>query len=77
MNLIPDWRRAWRFFSVQAMAWATAIQVTWMSIPEAMRTTLPETIVHWVTVMLLVLGILGRVVKQPPQEADDGSAPNQ
>lgn len=77
MTLIPDIGRAWRFFSVQAMAWATAIQVTWMSIPEGMRDKIPEPLVHWATVALLVLGILGRVVKQEPKEADDGSAPNQ
>ena len=65
MQLIPNWKKAWRMFSVQAMTLATAIQATWPMVPEDMKATLPPQLVHWVSVALLVAGILGRLVTQP------------
>lgn len=64
-RLIPNWRRAHRMLSVQAMTLAGAIQATWPLIPEDMKATLPPALVHWVSVALLVVGILGRLVDQP------------
>lgn len=65
MKLIPNWKRAWRMFSVQAMALAGAIQGAWPLVPEDLKTSLPPTLVHWVSVALLLAGIAGRLVDQP------------
>lgn len=65
MNLIPNWRRAWRMFSVQSMALAAAIQGTWPLLPDDLKATLPTTLVHWVSVGLLLAGIAGRLIDQP------------
>lgn len=65
MKLIRNWRKVWRMFSVQAMAVATAVQGTWVLIPDEMKATLPEFMIQGVTMTLLVLGIVGRLVVQP------------
>lgn len=65
MKFIPNWRRSWRMFSVQAMALAAAIQGAWPSIPEDMKASIPAQWVHWITGALLVAGIVGRLVDQP------------
>ena len=64
MNLIPEWKKAHRMLSVQAMALATAIQGIWPTIPVDLKSTLPSNLVHWVSIALLVAGIFGRLVDQ-------------
>jgi hypothetical protein len=68
MRLVPDARKALTWFSVQAMALAIAIEGAWMALPADIKAEVPETWVDAVTVGLLVLGIIGRLVKQGPQE---------
>lgn len=65
MKLIPEWRKAWRMFSVQSMAVAAAIQGAWPMVPDDLKANLPQALVNWVSVALLVLGIAGRLVDQP------------
>lgn len=65
MQLIPQWRRAWRMFSVQAQALAFAILGAWQVMPEEMKATLPPGAVYWASMALLVAGIIGRLVVQP------------
>lgn len=65
MKLITNWRKAYRMVSVQAMAFAAAIQGSWVFIPEDMKASIPPTIVQWVTMGLLAFGIAGRLVDQP------------
>lgn len=64
MNLIPNWRRAWRYYSQQAMAAAVAIQATWAALPADLRDTIPAWLVTGLTIAILVLGIIGRLVDQ-------------
>ena len=64
-RLVPNWRKAWRMLSVQAMAVAGAIQAAWAVLPDDMKSTIPPTLVQWLTLGLLALGIAGRLVDQP------------
>ena len=63
-ELVPDWKRAWRWLSVQSMGLALTIQLTWASLDADMRSTIPRIVVGGLTVGLLVLGIIGRLIKQ-------------
>lgn len=67
MKLVNDAKRAWRWFSVQAMFWAAAIQGAWEIAPADLKAGMPPKLVTIVTVSLLVLGIAGRLVKQEPK----------
>lgn len=64
MKLVDNARDAWRWFSVQAMALAVAIEGAWLAIPPDLKSRIPETWVDALTMGLLVLGIFGRLVKQ-------------
>jgi hypothetical protein len=64
MTLVENARNAWRWFSVQSMVLAGAIQLAWLEIPDALRESLPVGAVQGITITLLMLGILGRVIKQ-------------
>lgn len=65
MKLIPEARRAWRMFSVQAQALALALLGTWQTIPDDLKAKLPPSLVYWVAMGLMVLGIVGRLIHQP------------
>lgn len=68
MKIIPNARRAWRWFSVQAMAAALAIEAAWANLPMDLKASIPESAVTYGTMALLALGIVGRLVQQEPQE---------
>lgn len=64
-RLIPNWRRAWKMFSVQAQALALAILGAWQVMPEDLKAAIPPGAVFWCAMGLLVAGIIGRLVDQP------------
>lgn len=68
MKLVADWKRAWKWLSVQAMVVAGSIQGAWIFIPEDMKTSIPSGVVQGCTLVLLVLGVVGRLVDQKPKE---------
>lgn len=65
MNLIPNWRRAWRMFSVQDQAAAIAAIAGWQALPDDLRAMVPQSVAVGMAIALLVLGIVGRLIDQP------------
>ena len=64
MKFVENIKDAWKWFSVQAMFWAAAVQSTWELIPSDLKSSVNPTVVYTITMSLLVLGIWGRLVKQ-------------
>lgn len=64
MQIVEDAKQAWRWFSMQAMVVALAIQGAWEVIPADMKASIPPQYVTYTTLCLLVFGIAGRLVKQ-------------
>lgn len=69
-KLIPNWRRAWRMFSVQAQAGAVAILGAWQALPEKWQDMIPIWVVLLLACIVLVLGIVGRLIDQPKTRAE-------
>lgn len=69
-DLIPEWKKCLRMFSVQAMGVAGAIQAAWVFLPPEMVASIPADWVRAITIALLVLGIVGRLVEQPKVSGD-------
>ena len=69
MRLIPNAKKAWRFFSVQSMVLSSAIIGGWDFMPPDLKARVPETVVDYVAVGVLILGIAGRLVKQGGNDA--------
>jgi len=65
MKLIPDAKRAWRWFSVQAMALSGIIPAAWLAVPDEMRAAVPTEWLAACAIALAVLGVIGRLVDQP------------
>ncbi len=67
MKLVANWKRAWRWISVQTMVLAGALQGAWMFVPDDLRASIPQNVVQGFTLVLLVLGVVGRLVDQTPK----------
>ena len=64
MQLIENWKSAWKMFSVQAQVAAGSLLGTWSVVPEDLKTHIPQQVVLGIAMGLLVLGTLGRIIKQ-------------
>lgn len=63
-KLVSDWKRAYRWLSVQAMLLSTALLSTWALLPADLKARLPDDVGLWAAVATLLLGVVGRVVDQ-------------
>jgi hypothetical protein len=68
--LVPDWRGAHRWLSVQIMALIAASQGLLLFVPTV-REYLPDYLVHTFMAVLAVLAIFGRLINQGKQNADN------
>lgn len=64
MKLVPNARQSWRWFSMQCMAGALAVEAAWANIPADLKSSVPDGLVTWGTIALLAMGIVGRLVDQ-------------
>ena len=64
VRLVAGVRRAWRWWSVQSMALVVAIQAGWQAMPDDMASRIPDAWVTGLSITVLVLGIMGRLVRQ-------------
>ena len=70
MKLVDDFRHAWKWFSIQAMALAVALQGAWAAFGDDLKQNVPHWLVTAITLGLLAAGIGGRMVSQ--EHRDDG-----
>ena len=71
MHLIEEARSWYKLYSVQAMGAATFAMATWATISDDQKLLFPSWVshvVHWATVLVLVVGIYGRLVDQTPPD---------
>lgn len=72
MQLVPDWRNWWRWWSVRLVAlgailevFADAIPSLIMALPIELRATLSPEHIQWAAYACIVAGIVARVIRQP------------
>ncbi len=72
LQLVEDWRRAWRWVSVNCMVLAVAIQTAWLVLDADQRASLSPYSVTAITILVLACGVAGRLVKQSanPEQAE-------
>jgi hypothetical protein len=76
-RLIPNWRRAWRMFSMQAMGWGAAMLTGWPLIPDDLRATVDPALYMRIAAALLVAGMFGRLIHQPKADSAPPAPPAQ
>lgn len=64
MKLIQNWRDAWKWFSVQALAAIVALPFVWVNLPADAKSYLPDGAEPWVLVVLAAGGLIGRIIDQ-------------
>jgi len=64
MKLVENAGSWWKMFSMQAQVINTALLVSWQTLPTTLQTILPVEYLLVIAVGLLVLGMIGRMVKQ-------------
>ncbi|MEW4468993.1 hypothetical protein AB1K62_14295 [Parasphingorhabdus sp. JC815] len=63
-ELIPDWKDAWKFWSVRAVA----VLAAWNMMPASMQNYIPEPLHAAVSAVLFLSVIYLRIVPQPKLE---------
>ena len=66
--LVKNASKAWRWFSVQAMALQGAAAGAWLMVPDDLRAAVPSEWLAVAAVALAGLGIAGRLVDQGGRE---------
>lgn len=69
MKLVKNARAAWRWWSVQSMVLAGALQGAWLAVPADLKTHVPGWLATAVTMGILGLGVIGRLVDQGGDDA--------
>jgi hypothetical protein len=69
MKLVANWKSAWKWFSVQFVAAAGAVQLSVLAFPETVRGWLPDWLTHLLAIVLLLAAVLGRLVDQKKRPA--------
>ena len=65
LKLIPNWRKAWRMFSMQVSALGAAAVGSWGLMPPEWQAQIPTEYVRWAAGLSFVFIMLGRVIAQP------------
>jgi hypothetical protein len=63
--LVADFKDAWRWFSMQAMALGGVLTAAWMCIPESLKQQAPEWLTTGAVIAIFACGIIGRLIAQP------------
>lgn len=64
MRLVKDWRKAWRWYSTQALVAVAAIPQVWATLPPELRLAIPEDWMRWVVTAVAIGGLIGRLIDQ-------------
>lgn len=70
LRLVDNWRHAWKWASVHSMAFSLTLIATWTQTPDSLRQSLPNGIVEKITIVVLILGLIGRLVTKDAPNAD-------
>jgi hypothetical protein len=68
LKLHSDWRQAWKWYSVQAMAALAGLPLAYMALPADWQAAIPDSWKAAAVGVVLLAGVVGRVIDQKPQE---------
>lgn len=69
LQLVDNASEWWRWFSMRAQGGAIAILGGWGILPEKWQDAIPVWLIIVLACIVLVLGMIGRLVKQAPPPA--------
>lgn len=75
MQVVKNWRSAWRWYSVNCPAMAVTLLSAWTALPAEMQSAFSPEELKMSAITLIVLGIGGRFIDQ--KKGEPGEAPDQ
>ena len=78
MKFVDDAKTVWHHYSTIALTAASGLQAAWISIPDAIKSGLPEIVGHgvsWISFGIVILGLFGKFIQQPELKAAVETAP--
>ena len=77
MKLVPDWKEAPKWISVQVFAVLAALPLVWMTLPPDIKAMLPTSWQPWVLTLVALGGLLGRLKDQSSKgDKEDAQDPS-
>lgn len=73
MRLVPDWRQAWRWNSMHAMGGTGILISAWEALPNTMKQDFPVRWVIALAIVMLAMGVVGRLRDQNPPQPEKRS----
>lgn len=70
MKLVPNWREAWKWLSMQITALGIALQAAILAFPD-LKNWVGDMVSHCVGLLILVGIAMGRLKAQPSVKPDD------
>lgn len=67
MKLVPDWKKALKWWSTQIHSINAAFLLTWAAIPDKFQDALPVSVLIGIAAVLLVAGVVARMLDQEPK----------
>lgn len=65
-KIVEDWQHAWKWISVQAMAFNAALMATWMVLPDEFKAAFDPWVIKTIAILACAVGIGGRLYVQNP-----------
>ncbi len=69
MKLVPNARKAWRWFSMQLLTVTAALQVAWETLPPDALAVIPTDWRGYITLGLILAAMVGRLIDQGSADA--------
>lgn len=64
VRLVKNWRKALGWFSINIPAVNMALLGSWLALPSKLQDAIPIPLLIFVAIVLLVLGMIGRLIDQ-------------
>lgn len=69
-RIIKNWRDAWKWYSIHMPMLSAALLATWVALPDQLQQSLSPLELKAVAIVLIVLGVIGRLIDQSPKKAE-------
>lgn len=70
MSLIEDWKKCWKWMSIQANTLGVAISGTYAALYDEVKANFPAKYMLTLTAVVFLAGIVGRLISQTPKDKE-------
>lgn len=64
MQLIENWKSAWKMWSVRILAVLAIVSTSWAAVPDSVKALIPDQYLGYVVGLVSVCAAIARIIKQ-------------